>query len=313
MHCAKHLVDLLDARAATAAGRIAGIRHTARHAARHATRHAARGTAGTAAVELGHDRVDNLLELLLHVLVLVLLGRLVAVEPVHGLLALVNNGLLVVLGHEILDLVVLDRLLDLVRVRLEAVLCSDTLLDLGVLGGVLLGVCHHLVDVGLAQAGAVVLDGDLLELLGRLVLGRDVEDRVGVDVECDLNLRDATRRRRDVGEVELAELVAVLGLGPFALEDLDCHGRLVVRVRGEGLRLLGRDGGLPLDQRRHHTAGSLETERQRGNVDKEHLLELLVALLVTVWVEDGSLHGSTVRNGLVRIDRLGELLAAEVV
>ena len=41
------------------------------------------------------------------------------------------------------------------------------------------------------------------------VLGRDVQDAVGVDVERDLDLRHAARRRRDADQVELAERAVV--------------------------------------------------------------------------------------------------------
>jgi hypothetical protein len=50
---------------------------------------------------------------------------------------------------------------------------------------------------------------DRLLLAGGLVLGRHVQDAVGVDVEGDLDLRHAARRRRDVGEVEAAQRLVV--------------------------------------------------------------------------------------------------------
>ena len=59
-----------------------------------------------------------------------------------------------------------------------------------------LGFLDHLFDVGVGQA-ARGLDADLLFLAGRLVLGRHVDDAVGVDVERDLDLRHAARRRRN--------------------------------------------------------------------------------------------------------------------
>src|SRR5262249_15828275 len=43
------------------------------------------------------------------------------------------------------------------------------------------------------------------------VLGRDVDDAVGVDVERDLDLRHTAWRRRDAGQLEHAELLVVLG------------------------------------------------------------------------------------------------------
>ena len=44
-------------------------------------------------------------------------------------------------------------------------------------------------------------DGDLVRLARRLVLGRNVQDPIRVDVESDFNLRQATRRWRDFIEI----------------------------------------------------------------------------------------------------------------
>ena len=51
----------------------------------------------------------------------------------------------------------------------------------------------------------IVGDGDLVLIAGGLVAGRDIEDTDGVDVECDLNLRNSPwgRRDTDTGKVEL--------------------------------------------------------------------------------------------------------------
>ena len=81
-----------------------------------------------------------------------------------------------------------DRLVGLVA-RL------DLLLALLVLVGVRLGLAHHPIDLVLREA-ARRGDRDLLLLAGRLVLRRHVDDAVGVDVEGDLDLRHAARRRR---------------------------------------------------------------------------------------------------------------------
>ena len=58
----------------------------------------------------------------------------------------------------------------------------------------------------------------------------------------------------------LPEEVVVLGHGALALEDLDEHAGLVVAVGGEDLGLLGRDGGVALDERGHDAAGRLNAE-----------------------------------------------------
>src|SRR5699024_5748522 len=95
-------------------------------------------------------------------------------------------------------LVVLEQLLALVDELLEGVAGVGVLAALLVLGGVRLGVLHHAVDVLLGQGGAA---GDLDGLLvaGAAVLGGHVDDAVGVDVEGDLDLRDAARRGGDAG------------------------------------------------------------------------------------------------------------------
>ena len=71
------------------------------------------------------------------------------------------------------------------------------------------------------------------------------------------------------------------------MPNLDEHARLVVGVGGEGLRLFGRDGRVPLDQTGHHSAGRLDPQRQRGNVQQQQVLNRLRL----VSRQNGSLHG----------------------
>lgn len=61
----------------------------------------------------------------------------------------------------------------------------------------------------------------LLLLSSALVLGSHVENAVGIDLEGDLDLGLAAGGGRDAVEVELAELVVVLGHGALALKDLE--------------------------------------------------------------------------------------------
>ena len=60
-----------------------------------------------------------------------------------------------------------------------------------------------------------------------LVLGRHVDDAVGVDVKGDLDLRHAARGGRDADELELAQQLVVGRHLALALEDLDADLRLV--------------------------------------------------------------------------------------
>ena len=139
--------------------------------------------------------------------------------------------------------------------------------------GVRLGVGDHPLDLVLGQARAGP-DLDLLLLAGAEVLGRHVEDAVGVDVERDLDLRDAARRRRDARQLELAERLVVGRHLALALEHVDLDRRLVVLGGREDLRLAGRDRRVALDQLGHHAALGLDPERQRRDVEQQHVLDV---------------------------------------
>jgi hypothetical protein len=135
-----------------------------------------------------------LLELLLGAL-----GR--GVEPRDALVDGRLERRLVVALPLVGQLVVLERVAEVVGVRLEAVAGGDALGGGSVLLGVpkqreegewsvsacesnarankgdpLLGVGNHLLDVLLREAALVVGDGNLVRLAGRLVGGRDVDD-----------------------------------------------------------------------------------------------------------------------------------------
>src|SRR6202011_2724145 len=119
----------------------------------------------------------------------------------------------------------------------------DELLAASVFFGVSFGLLDHLLDVGLGQA-AGCLNPDALLLAGGLVLGRYVDDAVGVDIEGDLDLRDAPRRRWDSDQIELGEELVVGRHLALALEDTDGDGGLIILRRRENLALLGWNGGV---------------------------------------------------------------------
>ena len=88
----------------------------------------------------------------------------------------------------------------------------------------------HFLDIGLAQA-AGCLDPDTLFLAARLVLGRYVDDTIGVNIEGDLDLREAPRRRRNPDQIELGEQLVVGRHLALALVDADGDRRLVILRR----------------------------------------------------------------------------------
>ena len=135
----------------------------ARESTGHSTRHAA-GRATGRLVQLGHDRVAQVLELLALVLELLLLGHAVAVEPLHRLLDLVRNFLAIFLADLRLDGLLLDGGFHLEGISFKRVLCRNSVPLLLVLIAVRLGLLHHSLDVLLRQTALVVGDGDLVLL-----------------------------------------------------------------------------------------------------------------------------------------------------
>ena len=73
-------------------------------------------------------------------------------------------------------------------------------------------------------------------------------------LEGNENLWDSAGRWRDSREVELAQVVVVLGESSLALEHSNRHRVLVVGRRREDLRLLGGRHRVTRDQRGHHAS-----------------------------------------------------------
>merc|ERR1712203_565192 len=306
-----HLVYLLDgwAGAGSSGGSSASTGHsTARHSS-HVRHTAGPGGSSGRGVQLGDDGVADSLDLLLLLGELLNLGQLVSVQPLDGVITLVSDQLLVVSGDLIGHLLVIDGGLHVEAVALQAVLGGDPVLLLGVLVLELLGVVDHALDLFLGQMSLIVSNGDLVLLASAFVAGRHVQDAVGVDIEGDLDLGNTTGSGGNAGQVKLAEEMVVLGHSPLALVHLDGHSGLVVAVGGEGLGLLGGDGGVPLDERGHHPASGLDTERQRSHVQQEEVRDGLAL----VSSQDGGLDSGTVGHGLVGVDGLVELLSVEEV
>ena len=178
----------------------------------------------------------------------------------------------------------------------------DERLLLLVVLGVGLGVLDHAVDVRLGQA-ARRGDADGLLLAAAGVLGRDVDDAVGVDVKGDLDLRHAARRGQDAGELEAAKRHVVAGHGAFALEHVDGHRGLAVGRSGEDLALAGGDGGVAFDELGEHAAHGLDAKGKRADVEQQHVLH--------VTGQDAALDGRAHGHDLVRVDRAVGLLAEE--
>ena len=130
-----------------------------------------------------------------------------------------------------------------------------------------LGIATHLFDLVLGET-AGGSDNDVLTLAGTEILGTDIQDTIGVDVESDFDLRNAAGSRRDVGQLEFTQRLVVAGELAFALEHVDFYTRLVVAGRREDFRLAARDGGVAVDEFGGHATQSLDAQGQRGDVEQ---------------------------------------------
>merc|ERR1712023_222632 len=256
----------------------------------------------------GRAHVLNLLELLLEV---ILLRLLVVIQPLVGLLERFLDRLLVVVRDLVSDalLRVGELVLHRVHVVLQLVTRLNLLAHLLVLLLELLSLLDHTLNLVLGETALVVRDGNLLVLTGAFVLGADVENAVGVNLEGHLDLGHAARRRRNAAELELAEEVAVLCHRALTLKDLNHDSGLVVLVGGEDLRLLGGDNGVARDQLRHHAADRLNAKRERRHIEQQQIL----GLVTTLATEDAALDRGTIGDRLVGVDALVGLLAVEEV
>ena len=273
----------------------------------HTTGHTSSATGATSSlVDTNHDRVEFGFKLLLFSLESTSILR-VSLYELESFSNGVLDYLLVLVGEVVLQLLFVESVLNREAVVLKSVLGLDLLTDGIILNFELVGVSYHLLDLLLGETTLIVSDGDLLGFPGCLVASRHVQDTVGIDVEGDLDLGGTTGSGRDTTEVELTEEMVVLSHLTLALEDLDENTWLVVSVGSEGLLLLGGDGSVPRNKHSHDSTRGLDTLGKRGNIDEEEILDLLG----TFTGEDGSLDGSTVSDGLVRVDGSVELLTVE--
>ena len=109
------------------------------------------------------------------------------------------------------------------------VACLDHILGLLVSLCMLFGLPFGAIDLFFRQS-ARTGDGDLLFFACAFVLGGDVENAVGVNVEGNLNLRDSTSGQGDTVQSERSKALVVTSHGALTLKNIDFNRGLVVRV-----------------------------------------------------------------------------------
>merc|ERR1712021_320682 len=166
-----------------------------------------------------------------------------------------------------------------------------------------------LLDILFGESTLIVGNGNLLRFSSSLILGGNVKDTIGINIEGDLNLRNTSWGWWDTFKVEFTELMVILGHFSLTFENLDHDTGLVVSISGEDLGFLGWNSGVSLDEASHDTASGLNTHGEWGDIKKKEL----GSLLVTLSSKDGSLDGSTVSNSLIGVDGLVENLTIEEI
>ncbi len=101
----------------------------------------------------------------------------------------------------------------------------------------------------------------------------------------------------------MPEGLVVPGHLALALEHMDLDRGLVVGGGGEDLALLGRDGGIALDDLGEDAAQGLKAERERGDVEQQQALD--------VAAEHAALDGRADGHALVGVDALERVLAGD--
>ena len=161
---------------------------------------------------------------------------------------------------------------------------------------------NHALDF-LFRKSRAGLDGNRVFLAGSLVLGRHVQNAVGVDVERHFNLRQSTRRRRNTFEVELAQEFVRGSHFMLALINLNSHRRLVVFSSREHLRMLRRNRRVALDHRGHHAAQRFNAEGKRRHIKEQHITAFTR--------KHRTLNSSADSHRFIRVDVLAGILAEE--
>src|ERR1700682_6324196 len=160
----------------------------------------------------------------------------------------------------------------------------------------------HLLSFFLGQA-ARSGDGDFLLLVGRFVLGADVQDAVRVDVKRHFDLRRPPRCWWDSIQLEFAKRAVVVRKFAFALHDVNFHARLVVRRRGISLHFARRNGGVARNLHGHYSAQSFHAQRERCDVQEQDVFHASS--------QHRALNRSSHRYHFVRIHALVRFFSAE--
>ena len=160
----------------------------------------------------------------------------------------------------------------------------------------------HAIGFFLAQA-AGGSDGDLLFFLRGVVLRRDIQDAVSVDVKRHFDLRHAARSGRNSNKLEFPQRSISAGYRAFALQHVDFDRGLIVGSRRERFRFAGRNGRVALNQHSHYATLGFDAQRQRSDIEQQNVFYFAA--------QHAALNGRADRNHFIRVYALVWLFAVE--
>jgi len=166
------------------------------------------------------------------------------------------------------------------------------------------GFAHHAFHVRLVQVCGSG-DGNLLLLAAGFILSGHAQDAVSIDIKGDFHLRNAARGWRNAVQAEATECHIIICHWAFSLQHMDVHGCLAVLGGREGFSFLDRNGGVAFDQASHDAAQGFHTQRKRGHIQQQHVLDIAS--------QHAALDGCANGDNLIRVDALVGLLAIGVL
>lgn len=176
---------------------------------------------------------------------------------------------------------------------ISLVLQVDQFSSLFVLVLVLFRLVDHVLNFILGKTSRR-LDLDVHLSVGGLILGRDDDDTVGINIEGDFDLWNSSWGWGNSAQIELSQKLVVSGHLSLSLEDSDGDDSLVVGSSRVNLGLLGGNGGVSLNHLGHNSSQGLNSQREWSNIDEEDILDGSL--------HDSSLDGSSDGDGFIGVD-----------
>ncbi|KAF3794051.1 NAD-specific glutamate dehydrogenase [Nymphaea thermarum] len=256
--------------------------------------------------------VGMALQLLLLIRELFCLGELRPLQPLHQLLDCLLDLLPFCICELATDLTIPQRVSDIVSIFIQRVPRVCLLHVLVVLKLVPPGILNHPLDLLLPQSPLVATDDKMVRLLGGLVLRRDVQDTISIDVEAYVYSRNTARGRRDAGEREFSEQVVVTCPCSLSFVDVNRNTLLIVNHSSVGLLLLHWNGGVSWNQYVHDSTTDLSAKGQRSDINNNEVRHRF-NLLLLVFAQEGRLNCCTISDCLIWVDASAKLLTIEEI